>query len=77
MAADPPPSATAGSKPPPPSRLHRFLYSGSRRDVMVGLVVVTALITIPWIALGSGSSGDRHKLDDAERARQARLSTTK
>lgn len=44
---------------------------------MVGLVVVTALITIPWIALGSGSSGDRHKLDDAERARQARLSTTK
>ncbi|KAJ7516978.1 hypothetical protein O6H91_21G007200 [Diphasiastrum complanatum] len=66
----------AGKKPP--TRMQQFMWSGSKKHVFFGLLAISAVATIPWILLTSGSQHQSHAdyMDRAEKARQERLSTS-
>ncbi|KAG6545362.1 hypothetical protein Mapa_013211 [Marchantia paleacea] len=71
-------AASNSSSKPPPSRIQHFLNSGSKKHVFVGLLIVSAVTCAPWFLLTSGSKHQNHAdyMDQAEKARQSRLSSS-
>eukprot|EP00897_Mesotaenium_endlicherianum_P009022 jgi/Mesen1/8148/ME000438S07250 len=66
----------------PRSALYKFVYSGSKKHVFVGLLITGAVIYAPWYYMTAGKQQSSHqdymeqaeKARERDRARDARLS---
>ncbi|XP_057549307.1 uncharacterized protein LOC130827566 [Amaranthus tricolor] len=60
------------------AKLEHFLYSGDKKHVFGGLVVITAVFAVPWYFMTRGSKQHSHQdyLEKADKARNARLSSS-
>lgn len=60
------------------SRLNQILYSGEKKHVFAGLVLITAVFSVPWFLMNRGSKHQSHQdyLEKADKARSERLSSS-
>ncbi|PIA45869.1 hypothetical protein AQUCO_01600250v1 [Aquilegia coerulea] len=60
------------------SRMERYLYSGEKKHVFVGIVLIGAICAVPWSLMNRGSKHQSHQdyLEKADKARNARLSSS-
>ncbi|XP_074269517.1 uncharacterized protein LOC141592662 [Silene latifolia] len=60
------------------SRLEHVLYSGDKKHVFGGLVIITAIFGVPWYFMTRGSKQQSHQdyLEKADKARSERLSSS-
>ncbi|XP_044484992.1 uncharacterized protein LOC123210599 [Mangifera indica] len=59
------------------SRMDHYLYSGEKKHVFAGIVIITAIFGVPWYLMNRGSKHQSHQdyLEKADKARSARLSS--
>ncbi|KAK2432319.1 GAG1At protein [Trifolium repens] len=60
------------------SKLDHVLYSGDKKHVFAGLVLITAVFSVPWFLMNRGSKHQSHQdyLEKADKARSQRLSSS-
>ncbi|KAL9224784.1 hypothetical protein vseg_000787 [Gypsophila vaccaria] len=60
------------------SKVEHVLYSGDKKHVFGGLVVITAVFGVPWYFMTRGSKQQSHQdyLEKADKARSERLSSS-
>ncbi|KAL5072346.1 hypothetical protein RYX36_011330 [Vicia faba] len=60
------------------SKLNHALYSGEKKHVFAGLVLITAVFSVPWFLMNRGSKHQSHQdyLEKADKARSQRLSSS-
>ncbi|KAF9612657.1 hypothetical protein IFM89_003132 [Coptis chinensis] len=60
------------------SKMEHYLYSGDKKHVFVGIVIIGALFAVPWTLMNRGSKHQSHQdyLEKADRARSERLSSS-
>lgn len=60
------------------SKLNHYLYSGEKKHVFAGLVLITAVFSVPWFLMSRGSKHQSHQdyLEKADKARSQRLSSS-
>ncbi|RZC70985.1 hypothetical protein C5167_034158 [Papaver somniferum] len=56
----------------------RYLYSGEKKHVFAGMVVIGVIFGIPWYYMNQGTKHRSHQdyLEKADKARSARLSSS-
>ncbi|XP_011082431.1 uncharacterized protein LOC105165199 [Sesamum indicum] len=59
------------------AKLDHYLYSGEKKHVAAGIVIIGALFGVPWYLMNRGTKHQSHQdyLERADKARSARLST--
>ncbi|KAL1292669.1 hypothetical protein HN51_053233 [Arachis hypogaea] len=60
------------------AKLDHYLYSGSPKHVFVGIVLITAVFSVPWFLRNRGTTHQSHQdyLERADKARSQRLSAS-
>ncbi|KAL5698963.1 hypothetical protein ACHQM5_029932 [Ranunculus cassubicifolius] len=60
------------------SRMQYYLYSGEKKHVFVGMVIIGAIFAVPWTLMNKGSKHRSHQdyLEKADKARSERLSSS-
>ncbi|OIW16990.1 hypothetical protein TanjilG_32857 [Lupinus angustifolius] len=60
------------------SKLDHYLHSGEKKHVFVGIVLITAVFSVPWYFMTRGSKQHSHQdyLEKADKARSQRLSSS-
>ncbi|XP_038897165.1 uncharacterized protein LOC120085312 isoform X3 [Benincasa hispida] len=61
------------------SRMEHYLYSGEKKHVAAGIVVIGIIFGIPWVLMNRGSKHQSHQdyMEKADKARSQRLSSVK
>ncbi|KAG0499066.1 hypothetical protein HPP92_003757 [Vanilla planifolia] len=59
------------------SRLEYFIYSGDRKHVFAGIVIISVVFGAPWFFMNRGTMHQSHQdyLEKADKARSQRLSS--
>ncbi|KAK6127866.1 hypothetical protein DH2020_038374 [Rehmannia glutinosa] len=59
------------------AKLDHYLYSGEKKHVAAGIVIIGFLFGIPWYLTNQGTKHQSHQdyLEKADKARSERLST--
>ncbi|KAK2651771.1 hypothetical protein Ddye_011627 [Dipteronia dyeriana] len=59
------------------SRMEHYIYSGEKKHVFGGIVIISAIFAVPWFLMNRGSKHQSHQdyLEKADKARSARLSS--
>ncbi|XP_022992483.1 uncharacterized protein LOC111488802 [Cucurbita maxima] len=59
------------------SRMEHYLYSGEKKHVAAGIVVIGIIFGIPWALMNRGSKHQSHQdyMERADKARSQRLSS--
>ncbi|XP_038897164.1 uncharacterized protein LOC120085312 isoform X2 [Benincasa hispida] len=59
------------------SRMEHYLYSGEKKHVAAGIVVIGIIFGIPWVLMNRGSKHQSHQdyMEKADKARSQRLSS--
>ncbi|XP_044495290.1 uncharacterized protein LOC123218124 [Mangifera indica] len=59
------------------SRMDHYLYSGEKKHVFAGIVIISAIFGVPWYLMSRGSKHQSHQdyLERADKARSEHLSS--
>ncbi|KAJ4718655.1 GAG1At protein [Melia azedarach] len=59
------------------ARMDRYLYSGEKKHVFAGIMIISAVFAVPWFLMNQGAKHRSHQdyLEKADKARSARLSS--
>ncbi|KAL8456962.1 hypothetical protein ACS0TY_034983 [Phlomoides rotata] len=59
------------------AKLDHYLYSGEKKHVFAGMVIIGCIFGVPWYLMTRGAKHQSHQdyLEKADKARNARLST--
>ncbi|KAH9715870.1 gag1at protein [Citrus sinensis] len=60
------------------AKLEHYLYSGDKKHVFAGIVIISAIFGVPWYLMNRGSKHQSHQdyLERADKARSERLSSS-
>ncbi|KAG9131176.1 hypothetical protein Leryth_006039 [Lithospermum erythrorhizon] len=58
-------------------KMEHYLYSGDKKHVLGGMVIICGLFAVPWYFMSRGSKHQSHQdyMEKADRARKERLSS--
>ncbi|KAG5537401.1 hypothetical protein RHGRI_024737 [Rhododendron griersonianum] len=61
------------------AKMDHVLYSGEKKHVFAGILIIGAVFAVPWFLMTRGSKQQSHQdyLEKADKARSERLSTSK
>ncbi|ONI21596.1 hypothetical protein PRUPE_2G074900 [Prunus persica] len=59
------------------ARMEHYMYSGEKKHVFAGIVLVRAVFAVPWYLMTRGAEHQSHQdyLEKADKARSQRLSS--
>ncbi|KAM1060746.1 hypothetical protein ACFX13_025913 [Malus domestica] len=59
------------------ARMEHYLYSGEKKHVFAGIVIISAVFAVPWYLMNRGAKHQSHQdyLEKADKARSQRLSS--
>ncbi|GMQ09261.1 hypothetical protein CsSME_00052695 [Camellia sinensis var. sinensis] len=59
------------------SKMEHYLYSGDKKHVFAGILIISAVFAVPWFLMNRGSKHQSHQdyLEKADKARSERLSS--
>lgn len=59
------------------SRMEHYMYSGEKKHVFAGIVIISAVFAVPWYFMTRGAKHQSHQdyLEKADKARSERLSS--
>ncbi|XP_004303234.1 PREDICTED: uncharacterized protein LOC101299312 [Fragaria vesca subsp. vesca] len=59
-------------------KMEHYLYSGDKKHVMAGIVLISAVFAVPWYFMTRGAKHQSHQdyLEKADKARSQRLSSS-
>ncbi|TQD89794.1 hypothetical protein C1H46_024686 [Malus baccata] len=59
------------------ARMEHYLYSGEKKHVFAGLVIISAVFAVPWYLMNRGAKHQSHQdyIEKADKARSERLSS--
>ncbi|XP_020267041.1 uncharacterized protein LOC109842595 [Asparagus officinalis] len=59
-------------------RIGHYLYSGEKKHVFGGIVIIGAIFGLPWFFMSRGSKHQSHQdyMEKADKARRERLSSS-
>ncbi|KAM7475844.1 hypothetical protein LguiB_023087 [Lonicera macranthoides] len=60
------------------SRMEHYLYSGEKKHVFGGILIISVIFGIPWYFMNRGAKHQSHQdyLERADKARSERLSSS-
>ncbi|KAI5337630.1 uncharacterized protein Pyn_27171 [Prunus yedoensis var. nudiflora] len=59
------------------AKMEHYMYSGEKKHVFAGIVLVSAVFAVPWYLMTRGAKHQSHQdyLEKADKARSQRLSS--
>ncbi|KAK8475102.1 hypothetical protein V6N11_072837 [Hibiscus sabdariffa] len=61
------------------ARMEHYIYSGEKKHVMAGIVIIAVVFGAPWFLMNRGTKHQSHQdyMEKADKARSQRLSSSK
>ncbi|KAK9014105.1 hypothetical protein V6N11_005275 [Hibiscus sabdariffa] len=61
------------------ARMEHYIYSGEKKHVLAGIVIISVVFGAPWFLMNRGTKHQSHQdyMEKADKARSQRLSSSK